>query len=636
MNETATRVAPRSVAVPSSERRIGGLDGLRGIASIWVLAFHLWPEVVPGGWLGVGLFFTLSGYLITGLLDAEIAATDRVRLGRFLARRMRRLLPAAHATIAATLALVAITHPRSLRAVGVDALNAALSVFNWHTSLDDGGYAQIFAAAPEPLAHFWSLAIEEQFYLVFAVAVAVFRRPGRVVAAMAVVGLAGVWLWWGSVDAYVATPVRALEIAAGAGLAVAQRRFGVVRRLFQPPSDVSPLQRVAWVALTGGAVALTALSVARLDASDSLVFRGAPQMMALCWVVLVIAAVRAGPLARLMSWAPLRWLGLRSYAVYLFHWPLIELTDWHPAIVISATLVLAELSFHRLEMPVRRGTGRLALPLMGAAALAVVVIAVAVIVAAPARGVAERAGGADELTPVESAASVPVVTVLGDSVALHIADGLREWGLAGGRMAVVDNSRVGCSPVGTPGSGWQYVRDRIDGDAHALGFVDDGPCRDDLIAEGSSAVLIVDHGAVLLDHRGGSGDWTSILDPALASDVLDSYRGLVEQARSVGARVVFTTAPSLLAAPDEDPAKHPQTDPRRAAAYNSLVRGLVEELDATGDVATVGLIDTAGALDQYAYEGVYGRSDGMHLDYDRAEAFAAGVLGPALLALLAG
>lgn len=747
MSVSAPSEAAASGAPSRAASRLPGLDGLRGLAVAWVLAFHLWPDVVRGGWLGVGLFFTLSGYLIAGLLDTEVTTTGRLRLGRFMARRVRRLLPAALVTIAATLALTALLDDQPLRIIGIDALTAALNVFNWHASLDATGYAGIFDAAPEPLAHFWSLAIEEQFYLVFPAAVALIRRPGRVVAAMAAIGLAGVWLWWGSTDAYVATPVRALEIAAGAGLAVAQARYGAVRRLFQPPEDLSRSSRIAWAVLLAVAVALTVVTVARLGPDDGLVFRGGPQLMALCWVVLVIAAVRDGRPARFMSWAPLRWLGLRSYAIYLFHWPVIELTDWHPVVVIAVTLGLAEASFHLLEMPVRRGTGPRAVPVLAVAAAAVVAVsAVAAAASVPARGIAVRAEGADELPgwlttqdgpstaapttqpaptsapdqtvpdaaattmpdapsttvgppdepsqepdpaapestsppserpepepspvtsepvdtetppsdpdtePVQEAVdgtgeatpdttvppqpdatlAVPIVTVLGDSAALYIADGLREWGSASRLMAVVDQSRIGCSPAGTPDSDWRSLRGNLNDGAHPMGFID-GPCRDDLIQEGSNAVLVVDHGAVLFDHANGNGEWVSILDPGLASDVADSYRSLVSKARDVGARVVFTTAPRLLPTPGDEASNQPQTSPERAAAYNALLRDLIDEFDGVGGVEDVELIDTALVLDAYGYEGAYGRSDGMHVDYDRAEAFAAEMLGPALLALL--
>ena len=130
-------------------------------------------------------------------------------------------MPAALLPIASVLASTAALDDQALREVGFDALTAVLNVFNWRTALDTAGYAAIFEAQPEPLAHFWSLAIEEQFYLLFPAAAALTRRTALVVWAMVIAGLVGVVLWWGSADAYVATPVRALEIAAGAGLALA-------------------------------------------------------------------------------------------------------------------------------------------------------------------------------------------------------------------------------------------------------------------------------------------------------------------------------------------------------------------------------------------------------------------------------
>ena len=659
MRVVAPSAASFSGAASRAGPRLPGLDGLRGLAVASVLAFHLWPEAVRGGWLAVGLFFTLSGYLIARILDIEVTTTGRLRLGRFMARRTRRLLPAALVTIAGTFALSALMGHQPLRTIGVDALTAVLNVFNWHAATDEAGYTGIFDVTPEPLAHFWSLAIEEQFYLVFPAAVVLTRRTGRVVAAMAAIGLAGVWLWWGSTDAYVATPVRALEIAAGAGLAVAQARCRAVSRLFEPSAGLPRPSRIAWGAVLTAVAALTATAVFRFDADHGFVFRGGPQMMALCWVVLVIAAARVGPFARALSWAPLRWLGLRSYAVYLFHWPLIELTDWHPVVVIAATLGLAEVSFHVLEMPVRRRAGRLAVPVLAAAAVTLAAVAaVAAISSQPVRGFAERAAQADELPdwlteqgatssavpaaePARDPASEPetgfeppIVTVLGDSAALYIADGLREWGNASRLMAVVDHSSIGCSPAGTAGSRWRRLRDNLNGEAHLMGFAEDGACRHDPIGAGSNVVLVVDHAAVLLDHQSAEGQWTSILDPGLASDVADSYRRLVDNARDAGARVVFTTAPRLLPTPGQDAAEQPQTNPERAEAYNALIRGLVNEFNAVEGVAAVGLIDFAPLLDEHGYEGAYGRSDGMHIDYDRAEAFAAEILGPALLTLL--
>ncbi len=665
-------------------RRHLGLDGLRGLAVAWVVLFHLWPDVVPGGWLGVGLFFTLSGYLVVGLIDAEVSATGRLRLGRFMARRVRRLMPAALLTIASVLALTAALDDQALREVGFDALTAVLNVFNWRTALDTAGYAAIFEARPEPLAHFWSLAIEEQFYLLFPAAAALTRRTALVVWAMVIAGLVGVVLWWGSADAYVATPVRALEIAAGAGLALAAARFGFVQRLMNPDAGQVPgrAKVIAGGVIFAVAVGVTVVALARLGPQDSLVFRGGPQLMALCWVVWVVAAVRDGIPARIMSTAVLRWLGTRSYAIYLFHWPLIELTDWHPVMVIAATLIAAEASYRVVEMPVRLGSGRRALPLLGAAALVVALIATATAaLSTPARAIGERATDADELptwtleapetstidsttstlssssvagstttevvtddlassttepapqpeTVVTVATAVPIITVLGDSSGLYIADGLRTWADANRAMAVVDHTRVGCSPLISADRPWRARRIDPEADDPIKWWIHDEPCRDDFIEPGTDLVLVVDHVNPQYEHRRVDGSWASMLDQDFAAGIEDSYRQLLAKAHSDDAKVVFATAPSLLSY-NEEGIDH---DPRRAEAYNSLVRSLVAEFESDTEGAVVALVDTAVELDASGHHGRYGRTDGVHLDFERSEIFAAEILGPALLELLA-
>ena len=668
----------------TTARRHLGLDGLRGLAVAWVVLFHLWPDVVPGGWLGVGLFFTLSGYLVVGLIDAEVSATGRLRLGRFMARRVRRLMPAALLTIASVLALTAALDDQALREVGFDALTAVLNVFNWRTALDTAGYAAIFEARPEPLAHFWSLAIEEQFYLLFPAAAALTRRTALVVWAMVIAGLVGVVLWWGSADAYVATPVRALEIAAGAGLALAAARFGFVQRLINPDPSSYPgrAKVIAEGVIFAVAVGVTVVALVGLGPQDSLVFRGGPQLMALCWVVWVVAAVRDGIPARIMSAGVLRWLGTRSYAIYLFHWPLIELTDWHPVMVIAATLIAAEASYRVVEMPVRLGSGRRALPLLGAAALVVALIATATAaLSTPARAIGERASDADELpawtleapetstidstrstlssssvegsttteavtddlassttepapqpeTVVTVATAVPIITVLGDSSGLHIADGLRTWADANRAMAVVDHTRVGCSPLISADRPWRARRIDPEADDPIKWWIHDEPCRDDFIEPGTNLVLVVDHVNPQYEHRRVDGSWASMLDQDFAADIEDSYRKLMANAHSVDAKVVFATAPYLLSY-YEVGIDH---DPRRAEAYNSLVRSLVAEFESDTEGAVVALVDTAVALDASGHHGRYGRTDGVHLDFERSELFAAEILGPAILELLA-
>ena len=684
---TTRRMSGNSPA--GSGQRHPGLDGLRGVAVALIVAFHLWPATVRGGWLGVGLFFTLSGYLIFGLIHAELASTGRFRLGRFMARRVRRLMPAALVTVVATLALTAVLDDQAIRAVGFDAVNphaAVLNVFNWRTASDPGGYAAIFSLSDlpgAPLDHFWSLAIEEQFYLIVPAALALTRRPVVVLGSMAAIGVGGVALWWGSVDAYVATPVRGLEIAAGAALAVAATRFGVVRSFGKAEPGSRRAQAVGSVA-TVTAAGLAGWAVLGFDPNHPAVFRGGPQLMALCWVVLVAASLRGGLLDPLLSAAPLRWLGTRSFAVYLFHWPLVELTDWGALPVIAVTLIAAELSYRLIEMPIRRGTGR-AVPVLVAVAAAVAATAGAVAAAStPARAVGERTAEFDELpawtasslAPVNGSATagfdelpteamsstarvngiptagfdelpawipagpsdaprassdkvstVPIITVVGDSTAVHIADGLRRWADANRLIGVVDHSVTGCSPLAHASSSWRQMRGY--NDERFQSFPPGAPCRRNYVEPGSTLVLVVDHGTPMHDHEYSDGSWRSIVDDDFSSDLAEAYRQLVYRSQTQGARVIFTTAPRILVDPRFEPG-HPMQDPQRTEIYNALVQDLVSELEPAG----VSLIDTATWLDAGGRDGPYPRRDGLHIDFDYTEAFAAEVVGPATIALL--
>ena len=371
--------------------------------------------------------------------------------------------------------------------------------------------------------------------------------------------------------------------------------------------------------------------------------------MALCWIVLVAASLNGGLLAPLLSVTPLRWLGTRSYAIYLFHWPLTELTDWHPLQVIGVTLALAEVSYRLVETPIRRGTGR-AVPVLVAAALALVAIAGSVAATStPARAIGQRTEGiatpgfdelpgwaADHLDSTRSAdleepragiPAVPIVTVLGDSAAVHVADGLRRWTGTNRLVAVVDRSITGCSPVANTHSSWREMRGYRD--ERFREFPPNEPCRRNDIESGSVLVLVADHGTPMHDHRYTDGTWLSILDERLASDIRESYRQLVDLANAYGARVVFTTAPRILPHPKFG-SDHPMQDPGRTDAYNRLLRDLVQEFDSVH----VGLLDTAEWLDASGRGGPYPRSDGLHIDFAYTEAFAADVVGPALLELL--
>lgn len=324
--------------------RYYGLDGLRGVAVTMVVAFHLWPHIFPGGWLGVSLFFTLSGFLIVGILDQELAESGSVDLRRFAARRVRRLMPAALLTVAVTLLCAAVIAPESLREVAVDVIAIVTNVHNWHHLLDRQAESVV-------LDHFWSLAVEEQFYLLAPAAIALKKKPVAVMAASAAVGL--VMLFWvaGTLGAYYATPVRGLEIAAGGGLALAAGRRERLRELLFGGRHG---KGAMWAVCAASVVVIWAVMGPNFRIGGSVgALNGGPVVMSLIWCVLIAAAIRPGGAQRFLSSAAIRWVGVRSYGIYLFHYPIWAFTE-NRAVTVMGTLTAAALSWRLIERPIQR------------------------------------------------------------------------------------------------------------------------------------------------------------------------------------------------------------------------------------------------------------------------------------------
>jgi peptidoglycan/LPS O-acetylase OafA/YrhL len=355
--------------------RLTGIDGLRAIAVAAVLVFHA-GLALPGGFLGVEVFFVISGYLITGLLLVEWTATRRISLRRFWFRRARRLLPALFAVLLATLAFAVVVLPDEVARLRSDAAAAAAYVSNWYLVLGEQSYFET-ADRQSPLLHLWSLAVEEQFYVVWpvvlAVGLAVLRRRGMLLLTIAGAVASAAWmasLFDPATDpsrVYYGTDTRLTGLLLGAALAFVWVPSGEERSPAEPTAGRRAWPgRVADAAVLAGAAVLGWAFLA-LDGGAPLLYQGGFVVVGLATLAMIAGAVHPdGWLGRrVLELAPLRWLGTRSYSVYLWHWPIFAVT--RPgidveldgpvllAIRLVATGVLAELSYRLVEQPIRRG-----------------------------------------------------------------------------------------------------------------------------------------------------------------------------------------------------------------------------------------------------------------------------------------
>jgi peptidoglycan/LPS O-acetylase OafA/YrhL len=344
-----------------------GIDALRAIAVMAVFLYHAGVGWMPGGFLGVDVFFVISGYLITSLLLAEYRRGGHIRLGRFWARRARRLLPAVGVLIAVTMVVAAIVEPDRLTELRGDAISSLAYVANWHFVFAHQSYFDQFQR-PSLFRHLWSLSVEEQFYLfwplIFAGGMTLFGRRRLIVGVLAG-ALGSVALAWALFDphdasrAYYGTDTHAVGLLVGVALALVWSPRDLRRD--KPTRWFGPLLDAAGVLALGYLV----LSFVQVHDYDLALFHGGYLWLALFTAVLVAALAHpAARLGGLLGQRPVVWLGLRSYSFYLWHWPVLALT--RPGIDVSmprgiliplqlvAVLALSELSYRFVEIPFRR------------------------------------------------------------------------------------------------------------------------------------------------------------------------------------------------------------------------------------------------------------------------------------------
>ena len=601
---------------------VPGLDGLRGVAVIAVLLFHGGVSWAKGGFLGVDAFFVLSGYLITALLLGEWAGEGTISLRAFWIRRARRLLPAMLAVVMAVAAygtwLLPADAKESLRGDGLATLGY---VANWRFVVSDASY---FGAAelPSPLRHMWSLAIEEQFYLLWPVLVLWLLRRGfgrRTLFGMAAGGAvvsAGLMALWSESHSRVfyGTDTRGQSLLVGAALA-----FLPWRRVRVP----------GWAGVVAGALLLWVWATTAGDADW--LYRGG--FLACGLAVALVVAVVVGAPRTVLSWEPLVVVGRLSYGLYLWHWPVYltlngERTGLSGAALLAVrllvTLVVSVLSFRFLELPVRHGGRRVGawsdvrlLRVLPVATMAVVGVLVASTVVPSVSGDrVSAAASAPAPSPPTTAALPPPkrvvgkpvkVMLIGDSVSVSLG-----WGLAAQgpkfEAKVASEGVLGCGVSrGTPyrdqdrtpeqppqcatwPDAWKAAVDKHD---------------PDVVAVLMSRWEVMD--------RMRDGRWQRIGEPAYDRYLRDELERAVDVVSARGGRVALVTSPYYKRGEQPNGEPWPQDDPARVNRWNALLREVAARRPGSVVVIDLGAHLSPGGKFTRLVDGVAVRAaDGVH------------------------
>ena len=409
----------------------GDVEGLRAVAVGLVLLYHGGLSLVPGGFVGVDVFFVISGFLITGLLVKEMRKTGTISLVGFYARRAKRLLPATAAVLISTAAMVVTFVPKiHWEEIGGDIVASALYVVNWRLADRSVDYLAEDSGA-SPVQHFWSLAVEEQYYLVWPVLLLLVtlwaRRRGKSITGSLWVGMAAIALpslaWsiyqtsYEPARAFFITTTRMWELAVGAAIAIGA-------------SQLARMPRAVAVVLGWGGLA--AIAAAGLVYSVQTPWPGYAAALPVLGAAAVIAtgtaAGRTGPIV-LLGTKPFLWVGALSYSLYLWHWPLIVIATYHwgelsverGLVVAAFSVIPAWITYRMIENPFRHSvtisrSPRLALSIGANATLIGVLAGVFVVLAVPqaagkpagpSPGAAALGSGSNAGAPVDS---VPWIT----------------------------------------------------------------------------------------------------------------------------------------------------------------------------------------------------------------------------------
>jgi peptidoglycan/LPS O-acetylase OafA/YrhL len=600
------------------------LDGVRALAVLAVFGYHLGFPWLRGGFLGVDAFFVLSGYLITGILLDEHARTGQINLVRFWFRRARRLLPALFVVIGVVALWISTSAPAfELELRRSDLLWTIFYGANWHFIATGQDYFAQFASA-SPVRHTWSLAIEEQFYLVWPLVALAALRLGRAsprtVAAVATVGIVASAIAMAALydpgdpsRAYYGTDARIHELLVGALLAAFVRGGGYL------PRRMAPKVAGGAIAIVIGALTLVSDDNAAYYLGGSVAF--AVAVAALLWA---IDTAPTGRVSRSLSFAPVVWVGRISYGIYLWHWPVILAFPSTPVVAVALTITAAAASFYFLEQPIRTGrfpvvrrSDRRFAALAGSAGTVLVATTLwATTVPAGASVIVAQIDDCERFAICvrhQESASAPVLAVVGDSVAQSLDPAFQElasrhrWTYV---IAAPNGCRLDSLVLSNAGVTRQRDRDCVT-EVRRL--------RGELISIWQpSLVIAIDRWEIVAalapdGHvaESGAAEHVAMTEAALKDVALEFT--------AAGARLVLIELPPLLPKDCGKPGMVDNPSCRRRvdqdsvhAPYNAAFRRVADEVPG---VATISLVDAIcpGGVCVTEINGTIVRPDGLHI-----------------------
>jgi peptidoglycan/LPS O-acetylase OafA/YrhL len=647
----APRQAPNLSYIPA-------LDGIRGVAIIVIMGYHGGVFLTSGGFYSLDTFFALSGFLITSLLISEWQRSSTIRLGRFWARRARRLLPALLVMLLGVAVFAAFLVPAgTYPTLRGDAFSALFYFANWHFIANGSNYFNQ-TALTSPLTHTWSLAVEEQFYLVWPLVVLGLFRLWKSTRALLVVCIVGalassiemaVLYSPGDVDRlYYGTDTRAQSLLVGAALAASlslwadhRRRAGPLPALAgrvrhplggDPAWAVQTVRgRVASLAVGVAGVAVSAVLWTVVSYNDSFAYRGGFLLAALATTAVLFSVVcsQRSALARCLSVAPLRFVGRISYGMYLWHFPLFIYIDnartgltGYPlfAVRVAVTLVVATASFYVVERPIRQGNLLRGWRTWAVTPAAVLVTVVALVAATNIPAVA---GPPAPKATSASATGTPVkALVVGDSTALTLDIGLNEHARDYG-IEPFNGGILGCGVT----SGAEYQEKGVDAPmaVQCLG----APAQTqwpalwkaDIVKDDPNVVMIL-AGRWEVSNRTYDGHWTNIEDPTYAAYVRRELTDAVRLAGSGGATVVLMTAPCYDTGEQPDGQPWPEDSQARLAIYNHIVGDVAASIPGTSLLNFNAMACPGGRYEEYMDGQQVRLSDGIHFTFTGGDVFA--------------